>query len=425
MATRSLSARAPFHHDSLNQWQSVSILSGAAIMLSLAMGMRQSLGLFMQPITRDIGISAADFAFALAVQNIVWGIAQPFAGALVDRFGTRFIALFGGLLYAAALIITAYADAAWMITLSSGAMIGVALACTTSGIAAKIAAKVVRPERRSLAFGMVSAAGSIGTFFCAPLAQGVIQASGWQMAMFAFVALAAAMLPAALMGGRADKVPVDAPAGGAAETMRSTLAEARRHGGYVVMAAAFFVCGLQLVFLTTHLPTFLADCGADPMLGAQALAVIGAFNVFGSWLFGWLGDRYHKPMLLGLIYIARSVAIALYFMLPVSSVSTLVFAAVMGTLWLGVIPLVNGLVAQIFGIRYLATLTGIAFFSHQVGSFLGAWAGGVIYDALGSYTLAWQLAAGIGAAAGVMQLFMNTRPTERVLAAQRAAVAAE
>lgn len=425
MATRSLSARTPFHHDSLNQWQSVSILSGAAIMLSLAMGMRQSLGLFMQPITRDIGISAADFAFALAVQNIVWGIAQPFAGALVDRFGTRFIALFGGLLYAAALIITAYADAAWMITLSSGAMIGVALACTTSGIAAKIAAKVVRPERRSLDFGLVSAAGSIGTFFCAPLAQGVIQASGWQMAMFAFVALAAAMLPAALMGGRADKVPVDAPAGGAAETMRSTLAEARRHGGYVVMAAAFFVCGLQLVFLTTHLPTFLADCGADPMLGAQALAVIGAFNVFGSWLFGWLGDRYHKPMLLGLIYIARSVAIALYFMLPVSSVSTLVFAAVMGTLWLGVIPLVNGLVAQIFGIRYLATLTGIAFFSHQVGSFLGAWAGGVIYDALGSYTLAWQLAAGIGAAAGVMQLFMNTRPTERVLAAQRAAVAAE
>jgi predicted MFS family arabinose efflux permease len=425
MATRSLSARTPFHHDSLNQWQSVSILSGAAIMLSLAMGMRQSLGLFMQPITRDIGISAADFAFALAVQNIVWGIAQPFAGALVDRFGTRFIALFGGLLYAAALIITAYADAAWMITLSSGAMIGVALACTTSGIAAKIAAKVVRPERRSLAFGLVSAAGSIGTFFCAPLAQGVIQASGWQMAMFAFVALAAAMLPAALMGGRADKVPVDAPAGGAAETMRSTLAEARRHGGYVVMAAAFFVCGLQLVFLTTHLPTFLADCGADPMLGAQALAVIGAFNVFGSWLFGWLGDRYHKPMLLGLIYIARSVAIALYFMLPVSSASTLVFAAVMGTLWLGVIPLVNGLVAQIFGIRYLATLTGIAFFSHQVGSFLGAWAGGVIYDALGSYTLAWQLAAGIGAAAGVMQLFMNTRPTERVLAAQREAVAAE
>lgn len=421
--TATQATRPPFYHPSLNMAQSVSILAGAAIMLSLAMGMRQSLGLFMQPITKDIGISAADFAFALAVQNIVWGVAQPFSGALVDRFGTRLIALFGGALYAGALILTAYASAAWMVTLGSGVMIGVALACTTSGIAAKIAAKVVRPERRSLAFGLVSAAGSIGTFFAAPLAQGVIQASGWQMAMFVFVGLAAAMLPAALMGGRADRVPVDARGGG--ETMRTALGEAAGHGGYIIMASAFFVCGLQLVFLTTHLPTFLADCGADPMLSAQALAVIGAFNVFGSWLFGWLGDRWHKHWLLGIIYLARSAAIALYFMLPVSQFSTLLFAAVMGTLWLGVIPLVNGLVAQIFGIRYLATLTGIAFFSHQVGSFLGAWAGGVIYDALGSYTLAWQLAAGIGAAAGIMQLFMNTTPTERVLMAQRQAVAAE
>lgn len=421
MTAPAVTAKAAFHHPSLNQAQSISILAGAAIMLSLAMGMRQSLGLFMQPITRDIGISAADFAFALAIQNIVWGVAQPFAGALVDRYGTKLIAVFGGLLYAGALILTAFATAAWMVTLGAGLMIGVALACTTSGVAAKIAAKVVRPERRSLAFGLVSAAGSIGTFFCAPLAQGVIQASGWQMAMFVFVALAAAMLPAALFGGRADNVPLDSAASGQAETMRMTLAEARNHGGYIVMAAAFFVCGLQLVFLTTHLPTFLADCGADPMLGAQALAVIGAFNVFGSWLFGWLGDRYHKPMLLGGIYIARSIAIALYFSMPVSSASTLVFAAVMGTLWLGVIPLVNGLVAQIFGIRFLATLTGIAFFSHQVGSFLGAWAGGVIYDALGSYTLAWQLAAGIGLAAGIMQLFMSTKPTERVQAQMAAA----
>ncbi|HEX6958684.1 MAG TPA: MFS transporter [Ferrovibrio sp.] len=418
------SAAASFHHPSLNRAQSISILAGAAVMLSLAMGMRQSLGLFMQPITHDIGISAADFALALAVQNIVWGMTQPFAGALVDRFGTRLIAVFGGALYAAALLVTAYASAAWMVTLGAGVMIGVALSCTTSGIAAKIAAKVVRPERRSLAFGLVSAAGSIGTFVAAPLAQGVIQASGWQMAMFAFVALAAVMLPAALFGGRADDVPVDAKAGGSGESMRATLADAGRHGGYIVMASAFFVCGLQLVFLTTHLPTFLADCGANPMLSAQALAVIGAFNVFGSWLFGWLGDRYHKHWLLGLIYLLRSVAIALYFSMPVSNASTLIFAAIMGTLWLGVIPLVNGLVAHIFGIRYLATLTGIAFFSHQVGSFLGAWGGGVIYDALGSYTLAWQLAAGIGAAAGIMQLFMNTRPTERVLNQQAALTAA-
>lgn len=409
---------ADFHHASLNRNQAYAILAGAAIMLSLAMGMRQSLGLFMQPITRDIGISAADFAFALAIQNILWGVSQPFAGALVDRFGTRWIALAGGAIYAAGLIVTALATSAWMVTLGSGVMIGIALSCCTSGIAAKIAAKVVRPERRSLAFGLVSAAGSIGTFFAAPLAQGVIQTSGWQMAMFVFVALAAAMLPAALMGGRADRIKLDAAQAAAELTLMGSLAEAGRHSGYVIMAVAFFVCGLQLVFLTTHLPAFLADCGVDAMVGAQALAVIGAFNVFGSWLFGWLGDRYPKRTLLGLIYLLRSVAIALYFSLPVSQFSTLVFAAVMGTLWLGVIPLVNGLVAQIFGIRFLATLTGIAFFSHQVGSFLGAWGGGVIYDALGSYQLAWQIAVAIGVAAGTMQLFMDDRPTARMAAAQ-------
>jgi len=403
---------AAFQHLSLTRAQAISILAGAAIMLSLAMGMRQSLGLFMRPIGQDLGVSAADFAFALAIQNIVWGISQPFTGILVDRFGARWIAVAGVFMYAGGLCLTAFAGGPLAILLGAGVLVGVALSCTTTGVAAKIAARVVRPERRSLAFGLVSGMGSVGTFFAAPLAQSVIQASGWQMAMFAFIALAAAMLPAAFFGGRADRVPLDAGAG-AGETLRQTLTEARRHGGYIVMASAFFVCGLQLVFITTHLPTYLSDCGVDPMVGAQALAVIGAFNIFGSWLFGWLGDRYQKRALLGMIYLLRSGIIAVYFTQPASQASTLLFAACMGMLWLGVIPLVNGLVAQIFGIRFLATLTGIAFFSHQLGSFMGAWAGGLIYDMLGSYTLAWQLAAGIGAAAGLMQLFMNDTPTER------------
>ncbi|MBX6368284.1 MAG: MFS transporter [Rhodospirillales bacterium] len=385
-------------------------------MLSLSMGMRQSLGLFMRPMTQDIGISAADFAFALAVQNIVWGVTQPVAGALVDRFGTRWIALAGGLIYAAGLVLTAYGDSVLAVTLGAGVLIGIALSCTTSGIAAKIAARVVRPERRSLAFGLVSAAGSIGTFFAAPLAQGVIASDGWRMALVAFMALAAAMLPAALVGGRADRIPTIGGSSGGQQTLRDALAEAGRHSGYVVMASAFFVCGLQLVFLTTHLPTYLAICGIDPMVGAQALATIGAFNVLGSWLFGWLGDRYPKRYLLGFIYLLRSAFIAAYFILPPSQLSTLLFAAAMGLLWLGVIPLVNGLVTEIFGVKFLATLTGVAFFSHQVGSFLGAWAGGVIYDALGSYDLAWQLAVMIGVVAGAVQLFMNDRPTARVAA---------
>ena len=406
-----------FHHPSLTRAQSMWILGGAALMLSLAMGMRQSQGLFMRPIGEDLGVSATDYAFALAIQNIVWGVTQPFAGALVDRYGTRWITIAGCLLYACGFVLTAFATGPVQIMLGAGALIGVALSCTTSGVAAKIAARVVRPERRSLAFGLVSAAGSIGTFFCAPLAQGAIATYGWQIATFVFIGLTAAMLPAALFGSRADAVPLPAQAG-PSETLGQTLGEARRHGGYIVMVAAFFVCGLQLVFITTHLPTYLADCGIDPMVGAQALAVIGAFNVFGSWLFGWLGDRYPKRTLLGLIYLLRSFILAAYFMFPASQATTLLFAAAMGTLWLGVIPLVNGLVAQIFGIRFLATLTGIAFFSHQVGSFLGAWAGGLIYDHLGSYSLAWQLAAGIGIAAGLMQLFMNDRPTPRMAALQ-------
>lgn len=399
------------------------MLAGAAVMLSLSMGMRQSQGLFMQPITRDLGMSAADYAFALALQNILWGVSQPFFGALVDRYGTRWVMLFGVLTYAGGMVLTAFATHGWMITLGSGAMIGLALSCTASAISAKVAAKVVRPERRSLAFGLVSAAGSVGTFFAAPLAQDTMQSAGWQAAMLVFVGLSAAMLPAALLAGRADRVPLPAneAANAASETLTQTLREASQHGGYLVMSAAFFVCGLQLVFITTHLPTYLADCGINPMVSAQALAVIGFFNVLGSWLFGWLGDRYPKQILLGIVYLIRSATIVAYFSLPASQASTLIFAAVMGSLWLGVIPLVNGLVAHIFGVRFLATLTGIAFFSHQVGSFLGAWAGGMLYDALGSYTLAWQLAAGIGIAAGVMQLFMGTQPVPRMLATASAA----
>jgi predicted MFS family arabinose efflux permease len=411
-----VTSRTRFHHSSLTTAQSFAILGGAAVMLSLAMGMRQSLGLFMRPMTQDIGISAADFAFALAIQNIVWGVTQPFVGALVDRFGTRWIAVGGGLLYALGLLVSAYGSGTLALTLGAGVLVGVALSCTTAGIAAKIAARVVRPERHSLAFGLVSAAGSVGTFVAAPLAQGVIASDGWRMAFLAFVALAAAMLPAALLGGRADKIP-SVGHGGAHQTLRDALGEAGRHRGYVVMASAFFVCGLQLVFLTTHLPTYLAICGLDPMVGAQALATIGAFNIVGSWLFGWLGDRYPKRYLLGLIYLLRSGLIAAYFMLPPSQISTLLFAAAMGLLWLGVIPLVNGLVTEIFGVRFLATLTGVAFFSHQLGSFLGAWAGGVIYDALGSYDLAWRLAVLIGIVAGAIQLFMNDRPTPRMAAA--------
>jgi predicted MFS family arabinose efflux permease len=403
----------------LRRAQSLSILAGASVMLSLAMGMRQSLGLFLGPVTQDLGLTASDFTLALAVQNIVWGVTQPFVGALADRHGSRPVAIAGALLYAASLALTIQGGAMGLM-LGAGVGIGAALSCTGSALAMSASARAVSAASRSSVLGLVSAAGSLGTFVAAPLAQSLIASDGWQVALAAFVGLACAMLPAAYFAGGADRIP-RAHGGGEASSLKTVLAEARRHRGFITMTAAFFVCGLQLVFITTHLPTFLANCGMDPMLGAQSLATIGAFNVAGSYLFGWLGGKLPKRLLLGGIYILRSLFITLYFMSPVTPGSTLLFAAAMGLLWLGVVPLVNGLVAEIFGLRFMTTLAGVAFFSHQVGSFLGAWGGGLIYDQLGSYELAWKSAVVIGLVAGAAQLLMDDRPTPRMALARSAA----
>jgi len=281
-----------------------------------------------------------------------------------------------------------------------------------------VTSRTVAPSRRSVAMGAVSAFGSIGLMLAAPLAQALLTSHGWQVALGAFLVLAAVMLPAAWMAGAADRISVDN--GGNVQSIGQAVREATGHTGYIVMAIAFFVCGLQLVFLTTHLPTYLEICGMDPGLGAQALAMIGLFNVGGSYLFGWLGGRYSKRGLLGGIYVLRSLFMVAYFVVPPTPASTLVFAAAMGTLWLGVVPLVSGLVVHLFGLRYMATLSGIAFFSHQLGSFVGAYGGGLIYSALGSYEWAWKGAVAIGIAAGLFQMTMNVRPSARVLA-ERAA----
>ena len=399
----------------LRRAQSLSILAGASVMLSLSMGMRQSLGLFMGPVTRDLHLTAADFTLALAVQNIVWGVTQPFVGALADRIGSRPVALAGAPLYAASLALVVWGGPPGLM-LGAGVGIGAALSCTGSALAMSVSARAVPAATRSVVLGLVSAAGSLGTFVAAPLAQSLIVSDGWRFALIAFIGLAAAMLPAAFFAGGADRVAM-AHASGEASSLRAVLAEARRHRGFITMTAAFFVCGLQLIFLTTHLPTFLANCGMEPMLAAQSLATIGAFNVAGSYLFGWLGGRLPKRLLLAGIYILRSLVITIYFVTPVTTASTLLFSAAMGMLWLGVVPLVNGLVAEIFGLRFMATLTGVAFLSHQVGSFLGAWGGGLIYDLLGSYDLAWKSAVAIGLIAGAAQLMMDDRPTQRMAAA--------
>lgn len=400
----------------LTRAQSLTILGGAAVMLSLAMGMRQSMGLLQPHVVRDLAITAADYSLAIAIQNMVWGVTQPFTGAVVDRYGARPVALFGVLVYLAGLIITSQATSAWMITLGIGVCVGLALSCTASNLAMNVTARAVTPARRSVAMGAVSAAGSLGLVLASPLAQAMIQRGGWTLALAAFCALAVVMIPAALMAGGADQV--EAERDDNRQTLSDALREAFGHSGYVTLAVAFFVCGLQLVFLTTHLPSYLDLCGIDPSVTASALALIGLFNVFGSYLCGWLGGRYPRHLLLGGVYILRSAIITVYFLLPPTPLSTLIFAAAMGTLWLGVVPLVNGLVVQLFGLKFMATLTGVAFFSHQLGSFLGAWGGGVIFQAIGSYDRAWQAAVVIGLAAGAFQLSMNTRPSARWQAAQ-------
>jgi len=385
------------------------ILIGTAVLLSLGMGIRQSLGLFLTPVTRDLALTATDFTLAVAVQNIVWGLSQPLVGAIADRFGLRVTMVAGAVIYIVGLAIMAAAQDALALIISGG-FIGVALSCTASSLAMTACARAVSEERRSKMLGVVSAAGSLGTLLVPLITQALLAHEAWQIGVLFFLLLAVAMLPAAFWAGSADRIPGH---GTTTASMREVVSQAVRNRPFLVLSGAYFVCGLNLVFLTTHLPAYLAICGQDPMLSAEALAVIGGVNCVGSLLTGWLGGIYPKHILLGLLYILRAVVFAAYFVMPPTPTSTLVFAAAMGMLWYpGVAPLIGGLVAEMFGTRYMATLLGISFVMHQVGSSLGAWGGGLIFDLTGSYDRAWQIGVLIGFAAGVVQILAGG-PTRR------------
>lgn len=378
------------------------ILIGASVMLSLAMGLRQSLGIFMPPLTRDTGIAVADFTLAIAVQNLAWGLLQPLAGAWAVRVGMRPLLVGGSVLYIAGLVLLATTQGLPGVMLGAGVLMGAAMACTGASMAMAAASRPVPAALRSTVLGVVSAAGSIGAMVAAPIGQALAQSEGWRVGVWGFAALALLMLPAAWSAGRVDALPLPHKAG-EGEHARDALALALRNPLFVVMGLTYFVCGMQLVFLTTHLPSYLAICGMDPMLSAQVLGMIGGFNVLGSLFFGWAGGRFSKLVLLGLIYSVRSLALAWYFMAQPTPEGTLVFAGIMGFLWLGVAPLVSGWIAETFGLRWQAMLGGVAFFSHQIGSFVGAWGGGLIFDLSGSYTRAWQIGVALGLAAGLAQ----------------------
>lgn len=385
-------------------WTPPLILSlvAAGTILSLSMGLRQSLGLFMEPMARGTGITAATFGFAMAVQNLAWGIGQPFMGALCDRFDGRLVVVVAAALYCAGLWLSATGGHLGLY-LGGGLLVGLAVAGTSHGVLVGIVSRLAAPAVRATAVSILAAVGSLGTFAIAPAAQAAIDRWSWQAALGGLALLAASMAAVALAlrrGTPESGATAAAPRIGA----RRAIAEALADRTFVVTTAAFFACGFQLIFIATHLPNFVGLCGLPPSVGAQAIALIGICNAFGTLAAGHLCQRWGDRTVLALIYLLRTASIALFFALPASVESTLAFAAAMGFLWLSVVPPVSGLINGLFGPANFGALFGVMFLSHQVGAFLGAWLGGLSYQWSGSYSIGWISLIVVGAVAALLQL---------------------
>jgi predicted MFS family arabinose efflux permease len=374
------------------------LLCGAAI-VTLSMGIRHGFGLWLQPITMDRGWTRETFAFAIAIQNLAWGVAGPFAGALADRFGAVKVLIGGALFYAGGLVLMALATSGLGFTGSAGLMLGLAQSGTTYAIIYGVIGRNVDPGKRSWAMGVAAAAGSFGQFLMVPVENWLIGTWGWQNALFILGCLALAIVPLAF-GLREPKA---APAA-SQQSLGAALREAFAYPSFRWLTAGYFVCGFQVVFIGVHMPSYLKDNGLTPDVATMALALIGLFNVFGTYAAGAIGQRWPKRYLLSMIYLLRSVAIVLFLAAPLTPWSVYLFSAVMGLLWLSTIPPTNALVAQIFGVQYLSMLGGLVFVSHQLGSFLGAWLGGKLYDASGSYDIVWWIAVALGVFAALINL---------------------
>jgi MFS family permease len=383
------------------------ILFSASALVTISLGIRQSMGLFLGPITLDLGTGRELFSFAIAIQNLLWGLSSPLFGMMADRIGGWRIASLGGLLYAVGLIIMS-----GLVT-PSGMIIGnfmVGLGLGSAGMAVALGAvsRAVPDSRRSLALGLVTSLGSFGQFAMVPVTQILINDFGWQAAMLALSVVAASMVAIGL--GLRDAKATTAQV--VEFTLGATVKQAFRSRDYILLTAGFFVCGLHLVFIATHLPIYLRDNGVDPSIASWALSLIGLFNIAGALFFGWIGGITSKKIPLALIYLARTLIIAAFITFPVSGTSALIFGAAMGFIWLGTIPLTSGLIVTFFGPRYLATLYGFVFLSHQLGSFMGAWLGGRLYDILGNYDLMWAINLGAGLLAFILHIVIREKPID-------------
>ncbi|HSA70602.1 MAG TPA: MFS transporter [Burkholderiales bacterium] len=384
------------------------LLFGSLVML-IALGIRHGFGLFLQPMSADLGWGREVFSIAIAMQNIVWGLAQPFSGMLADRFGAGKIVLAGALLYAAGLWLMSASGSPAELYFSAGLLIGLGLSGTTFSIVYGVIGRAASPEKRIMALGIAGAAASFGQFVMVPGSQALIGWGGWAFALAALAGMAFLMAPfsAALMESPHAHA-------GPQQTLGEALREARAQRSFWLLLLGYFTCGFQVVFIGSHLPAYLVDRGLSPRDGMMALALVGLFNIAGSFGAGWFGSRYSKKNLLALIYFGRTVAIVALLMLPLTPLTAAAFGVAMGFLWLGTVPLTNGIVAQIFGVRHLAMLSGFVFFSHQFGSFVGVWAGGWLFDRTGSYDIVWIIAAALGVIAGLVNLPIDERPLSRL-----------
>lgn len=388
-----------------------TVLIASGFILTLAMGVRHGFGFWMQPISLAHGWTRETYSLALALQNLMWGAFGPFAGMAVDKFGTARVIVLGAFLYAAGLLWMALIDQPNLFIVGSGVLIGAALACTGFSAVSSIIGRTAPESRRSWAFGMSSAASSFGQFFMMPVEQQMINHSGWQSA---FYWLAALLLLVMLPMAWKLREPAIVHASGSQQSIMEAIREAFTYRPFLLLLAGYFVCGFQVVFIAVHMPAYLKDKNIlDPNVAVMSLALIGLFNIFGSYYAGKLGGIYPKRYLLSSIYLSRTLVIALFLLAPLSTYSVYVFSAAMGLLWLSTVPLTNGVIAGIFGMKYLSMLSGFVFFSHQVGSFMGVWLGGYIFTKAGNYDAVWMITLALGVFATVINLPINEKPIAR------------
>jgi len=392
------------------------VLFAAMVVLGLNMGVRQTFGLFLEPVSAALEAGRGTFSLAIAVQNLLWGALQPACGALADRYGTGRVLAVGGVLYALGIAVMALVQTPLGLHLGAGLLVGIAVSASGFPLVLAAVARHAPEDKRSAWLGLASAGGSLGQFVLLPGAQGLIAGFGWVNALLVLAALSALIVPAAAaLAGK------PAQGGLGEQSLREAVGEATRHRGFLLLTAGFFVCGFHVAFVATHLPAYISASGLTALVGATALSLIGLFNILGTFGFGWLGGRYRLKRLLTLIYLLRALVIALFLAAPISPLSAYLFAGAFGFLWLSTVPLTSGLVGQIFGPRYMATLFGIVMFSHQIGAFFGAWLGGLSYDVTGSYDAVWTMAILLGLLAAVLHWPIADAPVARLASEPRRA----